>query len=80
MSSCSGTAYQAIVMVLSGVGGREGFQGSAVSWRSCGKTCSIGPSVTMMRASAALAEWNPQVRLMMRWRLTPSAFPKVMRL
>ena len=34
-------------------------QGSEPRRRSCGKTCSIGPSVSMMRPSAALAEWKP---------------------
>ena len=27
--------------------------------RSCGNTCSIGPTVSMTSASAALAEWKP---------------------
>ena len=27
--------------------------------RSCGRTCSIGPTVSMTSASAALAEWKP---------------------
>ncbi len=34
-------------------------QGSEPRRRSCGRTCSIGPSVSMMRPSAALAEWKP---------------------
>ena len=34
-------------------------QGSESRRRSCGRTCSIGPSVSMMRPSAALAEWKP---------------------
>ncbi len=34
-------------------------QGLESRRRSCGRTCSIGPSVSMMRPSAALAEWKP---------------------
>lgn len=34
-------------------------QGSGVRVRSCGRTWSMGPSVSITRASAALAEWNP---------------------
>jgi hypothetical protein len=33
--------------------------------RSCRRTCSMGPRVTMIRARAVLAEWKPKARLMM---------------
>src|SRR5664279_1831534 len=34
--------------------------------RSCGRTWLMGPRVTMIRARAAPAEWNPYARLMIR--------------
>src|SRR5665647_3016376 len=40
------------------------FQGSGP--RSCGRTWLMGPRVTMIRARAAPAEWNPYARLMIR--------------